>query len=718
MQIQSKDISVIVQGAIDKVNTPKCLRSIRKHLPQAEIILSTWKGSDLSGLDYDVLVENDDPGECELVRKFPQEQNNNINRQLVSSLNGLKHANRRYAMKLRSDMFLTGCGFIKIYEKFSKPLDNTYFNQRIMVNGLTTSINLTFAIGDWWAFGLKKDLFSLYNIPLYPRKKGEEYFLQNENISKKPFLADIVCQYSPEQYIFYAFISKYKKVNFQHFFDNTPENLEFSKDFILKNLICIESHLSNVVLKKQIINANAFKYNLYFLKWYKLLNEYVHEFHMLTKYEIWKLKAFTKFNMLLAKLFGFPYEYINIIRNYYRAHKIKKTYINSNISKKDITFVVTGKLDYNGKYNAYQSLKSIRKYFPESTIILTTWKDANLLPLKGLYDEVVINDRKDIPYSNYNAQLPSSPVLKLNTYNMQQHMVSNALKKVKTKYVIKYRPDLILKNDNMFKLYKKYLKIYDSVDDKYFLFKNKVLIPNFLVRDSRIINFDFPYQISDIVNFGLKEDIEKLWDGNIMPKNISNYFAEHPNSSYFNPCLFNHLYTIEQYFLFNVLEKQHIPYSKPKWYLDKSSDMFTFESEKIIASNFIVFPFSDLGIKCKFNKMKIPGLLTFFRFNELYLQYVDPHNSKVLKILKKQELQCLKKEKIFKTKQKLKKHIKNFLFPFQVIENSIKKFLVALLSGIKRYIVRPLCYFFKWITEPFSILFYLFKLVMRFMKIF
>lgn len=71
-----------------------------------------------------------------------------------------------------------------------------------------------------------------------------------------------------------------------------------------------------------------------------------------------------------------------------------------------------------------------------------------------------------------------------------------------------------------------------------------------------------------------------------------------------------------------------------------------------------------------------------------------------------------------KSYEKLKKHIKNFLFPFQVIENSIKKFLVALLSGIKRYIVRPLCYFFKWITEPFSILFYLFKLVMRFMKIF
>ena len=41
--IKSEDISVVVQGAIDKVNTPKCLESIRKVLPRAEIVLSTWE---------------------------------------------------------------------------------------------------------------------------------------------------------------------------------------------------------------------------------------------------------------------------------------------------------------------------------------------------------------------------------------------------------------------------------------------------------------------------------------------------------------------------------------------------------------------------------------------------------------------------------------------------------------------------------------------------
>lgn len=43
-KIDSKDISVIIQGAITK-ETDACLRSIRECLPLAEIILSTWEKS-------------------------------------------------------------------------------------------------------------------------------------------------------------------------------------------------------------------------------------------------------------------------------------------------------------------------------------------------------------------------------------------------------------------------------------------------------------------------------------------------------------------------------------------------------------------------------------------------------------------------------------------------------------------------------------------------
>ena len=51
-KITSRDISVVVQGPIHKGRTKKCLQSIRKNLPEAEIILSTWDDNCTTGLGH------------------------------------------------------------------------------------------------------------------------------------------------------------------------------------------------------------------------------------------------------------------------------------------------------------------------------------------------------------------------------------------------------------------------------------------------------------------------------------------------------------------------------------------------------------------------------------------------------------------------------------------------------------------------------------------
>jgi hypothetical protein len=48
--IKPTDISIVVQGAVNTNYTLRCLKSIRACLPDSKIILSTWKGSDLSCL--------------------------------------------------------------------------------------------------------------------------------------------------------------------------------------------------------------------------------------------------------------------------------------------------------------------------------------------------------------------------------------------------------------------------------------------------------------------------------------------------------------------------------------------------------------------------------------------------------------------------------------------------------------------------------------------
>ena len=70
MEIDSKDISVIVQGHVKGLSTDPyeerwtyfSLESIRRYLSESEIILSTFKDCDVRDMPYDILVQSDDPG--------------------------------------------------------------------------------------------------------------------------------------------------------------------------------------------------------------------------------------------------------------------------------------------------------------------------------------------------------------------------------------------------------------------------------------------------------------------------------------------------------------------------------------------------------------------------------------------------------------------------------------------------------------------------------
>ena len=125
-----KNLSIIVQGEVT-YTLGKLLVRIRKKLRGAEIILSTWKGADVRGLDYDVLVLSDDPGAILMSDKM--QTYNNLNRQLVSTQEGLKKATGKYAMKLRSDMILTSDKFLDYFDKFQARSDKyNLFEHKIL----------------------------------------------------------------------------------------------------------------------------------------------------------------------------------------------------------------------------------------------------------------------------------------------------------------------------------------------------------------------------------------------------------------------------------------------------------------------------------------------------------------------------------------------------------------------------------------------------------
>jgi hypothetical protein len=280
-KISSSQISVVVQGAIsgkpddpyEKRLTYRCLKSLRKHLPEAEIILSTWKGSDVRDLDYDFLVENEDPGAWYLgeqkqvlsqylhksyqpsILENPNYTRvlNNVNRQIVSTKVGIERATREFVLKFRSDLLLEGKSFLEYFHRYPMRSDQYKILQDRVLACVSWNPHRFFPFafhpGDWVFFGRREDVLNIWDIPLMPKPNSIEniedyhwFFSYYEHLQNHPVeeCLEPLDRYTPEQYIWTSFLRKYYSINFKYHSDVSIENLEMSERTIVNNLVLLE----------------------------------------------------------------------------------------------------------------------------------------------------------------------------------------------------------------------------------------------------------------------------------------------------------------------------------------------------------------------------------------------------------------------------------------------------------------------------------------------
>ncbi|WP_428049860.1 WavE lipopolysaccharide synthesis family protein [Candidatus Avelusimicrobium caledoniensis] len=241
ISIDPKDISVVVQGAVDARLTPLCLASIRQYLPGAEIILSTWRGTETKGLDYDILVLNRDPG-CSICDE-QWNVKNNVNRQIISTKNGLKKVQRRYALKLRTDISLTSLNFLRYWKKFPKRTDDCrVLTERVLINNLYCAnphkTNFCFHVSDWVFFGLTEDLLKIWNIPSI--SVADSVYFKGHPRPKIDPIPTWLFRWIPEQYIWTSCLLKSgQSFVFNHFTDISSKNLYESELSFANNVVII-----------------------------------------------------------------------------------------------------------------------------------------------------------------------------------------------------------------------------------------------------------------------------------------------------------------------------------------------------------------------------------------------------------------------------------------------------------------------------------------------
>lgn len=285
-----KDITFIIQGPVYPEITNRTLLSVRKFFPDAQIIYSTCNLENTDILENcDRIIISDDPGSFTYADR-PGEKVNNINRQIISTLAGLKVCKTKYAMKLRSDFILTGNAFLQFWDEFSN-FDNKYqvFEHKLLAcsyfaRNPSSDMPFPFHPSDLAFFGYTTDLINFFDIALMT--KDQAYW----NLKDRHQY-----QYVPEQYLFINCLRKNGfeiKCNFYN--DCTPENIEQTERFFASNFIFLTFDQFNLQPSKPTfsikVHPNAFKSCYTHIEWQNLYKKYVDNSYIIPRKDLEQLK--------------------------------------------------------------------------------------------------------------------------------------------------------------------------------------------------------------------------------------------------------------------------------------------------------------------------------------------------------------------------------------------------------------------------------------------
>ena len=160
------------------------------------------------------------------------------------------------------------------------------------------------------------------------------------------------------------------------------------------------------------------------------------------------------------------------------------------IDFKEITFVVQGPVHHGPAFSTSSVTASIRKHFPGSPIILSTWENSNIDGIDA--DLIVLNID------------PGTIICRPVNINVNRQIVStkSGLDRVRTKWAVKMRSDTPCASSNIAQL----LEVLKPAD----YFDHFVLTTEKFTRDPFL--GDYLYHPSDIFFAGLASDLAGLYD--------------------------------------------------------------------------------------------------------------------------------------------------------------------------------------------------------------
>lgn len=264
-----EDITFVVQGPVHPSITQQSILAIREIFPGSQVILSTWEGEDVSGLNADKVVLNKDPGSTIFVYSKKNEPIKvNINRQITSSYQGLKAVTTKYAAKLRTDNILRNTNVINLFSQYSKrDKDFSFLNQRLVCSNcyakeFERGLPIPYFYSDLFQFGQTEDLMKVWDVEHFSNYVYREALRGKKQHEHYP--KDSV---HVEQKIWSSFASQFipAKLNDEH---GSKLDRENSRNLLINNLVVVDADILGLELPERLKQYNGYPYEYYtFQRW-------------------------------------------------------------------------------------------------------------------------------------------------------------------------------------------------------------------------------------------------------------------------------------------------------------------------------------------------------------------------------------------------------------------------------------------------------------------
>ena len=295
------------------------------------------------------------------------------------------------------------------------------------------------------------------------------------------------------------------------------------------------------------------------------------------------------------------------------------------ISDNEITFVIQGPIikgsdttnkspDFNRKFTeghikeddvTKKSCESIRKYFPESKIILSTWENSNSEDL----DIDMKIESIDPGASNYYYK--DQKIKKLNNINRMLVSSYKGLISVNTKFSVKLRSDMYFQSNNLLNL----LAIVNSSNSSYA--RKKIIIPsNMAINPDR--EFKLLFHPSDTFYAGLTEDLVDLFNIPLMDDKQMTYFKNNETEIEKNSPILGQ-YTGEQYLFYSYIKNKIQVNFENAFDFSRENKLI---HDEVFSNLFFMFRNTKIGLNC----YKFP--MSFFS-STLYYAYTEHEFNKL-----------------------------------------------------------------------------------------